>query len=234
MIQLTERLQKIADSIQSGESVADIGSDHGYIPVYLYENGISDKIIVTDIRKDPLDIAKNNIYTRIARAGKLDFRMGNGLYVLRYEEVDAVIIAGMGGILIKDILSTDKKKSLSFNKLILQPRNAQDKLRQWLVENGFKIQDEKLAREGKYICEIIIAVPGTDHHYKDIYYEIGYKLIEKKDPLLKTFILRKIEIERKILKDTKNKDSEKAASQYEYSRNRIQKLEEVLKYVHSC
>ncbi len=234
MIRLTERLQKIADSIQSGESVADIGSDHGYIPIFLYEKGVPDKIIITDIRKDPLDIAKNNINSKIKNRDKLDFRIGNGLDALKYEEVDTVIIAGMGGILIRDIISRDKKKSLSFKKLILQPRNAQDKLRQWLVENGFEIKDEKLAREGKYICEIIIAAPGKDKHYEGTYYEIGYKLIEKKDPLLETFILRKIKIEERILTDTKNRNSEKAARQYEYSKDRIIKLKEVLRYVRSC
>ncbi len=230
MIRLTERLQKIADGIHIGERVADIGSDHGYLPIYLWEKRISNHIIVTDIKKSPLNIAKKNIRGYISKE-VMDFRLGSGLEILENAEVDTAVIAGMGGLLIMDILSKDISKSLSFKKIILQPRNAQDKLRKWLVQNGFKIAEENLAKEGKFICEIITVIPGKDKELEDIYYEIGIKLLENKDPLLEKFILKKIEIEKNILKDTKNKSSKNAVKQYEHSKNRVHQLEEVLNHV---
>lgn len=230
LVGFSDRLQTIANIITKGESVADVGTDHGYIPIYLYVEGISPKIIATDVNVGPIEIARNNIQSVIPD-NTIETRIGNGLEVIGIGEVDTIVIAGMGGLLITDILAKDIKKSLSYKKFILQPRNAQDKLRMWLVKNGFKIFDEYLVREGKYICEIIVACPGEDKVDKDIYYEIGYKLIEKKDPLLETFIHRKIQAEIHILNNTEKMQTDKAKRQHIWSLKRIEALKEVLNHV---
>ena len=154
MNKLTDRLQMLADEIKSGETMADIGTDHGFLPLYLWENGISPKVILCDISEPSLEKAK-------AAAGayqfgrELDFRVGDGLHVLQPGEVDAVVIAGMGGLLMRDILAEDPDKTASFPKFILQPRNHSAALRYWLVSQGFAIVRNQLVREGKFICEII-------------------------------------------------------------------------------
>ena len=155
---LTDRLQMIADEVQKGETMADIGTDHGFLPLYLWENGISPSVIMCDISEPSLAKAK-------AAAGayqfgrELDFRAGDGLKVLKSGEVDAVVIAGMGGLLIHDILAADMEKTCSFSKYIFQPRNHAAHLRYWLVSNGFSIVKNQLVREGKFICEVITVLP---------------------------------------------------------------------------
>ncbi|MCG8484580.1 MAG: class I SAM-dependent methyltransferase [Clostridia bacterium] len=231
MIRLTDRLQVIANHIQKGEKVADIGTDHGYIPIYIYQKNISDKLILTDINKGPMEIAVRNLRQHHIPQNHYDARIGDGLKPVKTGEVDTIVIAGMGGLLIKDILSYDMNKTKALKKLILQPRNAQDKLREWLLSNGFEILDESLVIEGKFICEIIVAVPGEGQPTEQIYYEIGKKLIEKKDPLLESFITRKINVEKSILKTTSQNDSKRSQNQYQLSKERIKKLKEVLDYV---
>ena len=163
MNNLTDRLQMIADEIETGETMADIGTDHGFLPLYLWECGISPHVIMCDISEPSLAKAK-------AAAGayqfghELSFRAGDGLTVLASGEVDAVVIAGMGGYLIRDILAEDPAKTMSFAKFILQPRNHAGALRHWLASNGFRIARNQLVREGKFICEIITVFPpkGSD------------------------------------------------------------------------
>ncbi|MBQ3321730.1 MAG: SAM-dependent methyltransferase [Firmicutes bacterium] len=154
---LTDRLQMIADEIKQGETMADIGTDHGFLPLYLWENGISPSVIMCDISEPSLAKAK-------AAAGayqfgrELDFRAGDGLKILKAGEVDAIVIAGMGGLLIRDILAADMEKTCSFRKYILQPRNNAAHLRYWLVSKRFEITKNQLVREGKFICEVITAL----------------------------------------------------------------------------
>ena len=147
---LTDRLMAMASQVEPGESLADIGTDHGYLPMYLYMEGISPKVIMADVSKGSLNKAKQNC-KEICPDGKFDFRLGNGLKVIKRGEVDNVAIAGMGGVLITEILGKDMGKTKTFKKLILQPRTAQGRLRFWLIKKGFDIVEEQLVREGRFI-----------------------------------------------------------------------------------
>lgn len=161
MNKLTERLQKIADNIEKGETMADIGTDHGFLPIYLLEKEISPRVIMTDISNLSLQKGEGNAGA-LQFGSCVDFREGDGLTVLEESEVDDIVIAGMGGLMIIRILSHDIEKSKSYKKVILQPRNNDGHLRYWLMNNGFKITVEMIAREGKYLCPIIVAEPGED------------------------------------------------------------------------
>ncbi|MCQ2545202.1 MAG: class I SAM-dependent methyltransferase [Clostridia bacterium] len=166
MNKLTDRLQLIADQIEKGETMADIGTDHGFLPLYLWEKGISPAVIMCDISEPSLAKAK-------AAAGayqfgtELDFRAGDGLKVIEQGEVDDIVIAGMGGLLIRDILAADMVKSCSFKKYVMQPRNNTGQLRYWLTVNGFDIVSNHLVREGKFICEVIVANPPKNPETAD-------------------------------------------------------------------
>ncbi len=206
MNKLTERLQKIADEIVKGESVADIGTDHGYLPIYLYEEGISEKVILADVSKGSLEKAQANCEKTHPEA-KFDLRLGDGLKVLAEAEVDTVVIAGMGGLLMTEILGYDTKKSHSFKKFILQPRNHVGELRFWLSENGFTIVNEQLVKETRFFCEILTVVNGTPEidverlkaDPSSIMWEVSETLLEFKPELLKPYIDRKIAKEKVIL-----------------------------------
>ena len=103
MIKLSDRLKSIADEIKKGETVADIGTDHGFLPVYLWENHISPHVIMTDISPASLKKAEDNCQTEYPGI-KFDLRTGDGLEPVRPAETDAVVMAGMGGLLMSEIL----------------------------------------------------------------------------------------------------------------------------------
>ena len=207
---LTERLAAIANEIEKGESVADIGTDHGYLPMYLTKEEISPKVIMADISKGSLNKARRNCRELMPEV-KFDFRNGNGLRVIKKGEVDVIVIAGMGGNLICDILGRDLGKAKSCKKLFLQPRTAQGRLRAWLVRKGFDIVNEQLVREGRFICEIITAVPGEPRESiklnlepESIKWEMPYWVANLKNPLVNEFISYKIDRENRILKSMEN------------------------------
>lgn len=161
MVKLSDRLQMIADLIEEGQTVADVGTDHGFLPIFLWESKKSPKVILADISKGSLQKAIDNVhmqnYNEETIKESFDFRLGNGIQILENGEVDAIVIAGMGGILMTEILGENLEKTKSMKKIILQPRNGQGKLRWWLINNGFILKEEKIVREGKFICEIICA-----------------------------------------------------------------------------
>lgn len=207
---LTDRLQAIADQVEKGDVVADIGSDHAYIPIYLMKEGIADKVIVTDISKDALKISRKNCAAMLPKV-KFDFRQANGLRALRGDKVDTVIIAGMGGYTIKNILAKNLSKAKSVGKLILQARSAQGELRHWLIRKGFSIKKEILAEEGKFICEIMLVVPQEapeeyrlDYSPSAIQWEVPSWLRQADGPLLADLLERKLEREKRILQSMDN------------------------------
>ena len=154
MIKLSERLECIANRIDKGETVADIGTDHGYLPIYLWENKISPKVIMADISKGSLQKAKDNC--KLSQPDfDFDCRLGDGLEVLKPHEVDTVVMAGMGAFLIIEMLEWDIIKTRTYKKFILQPRNNLGELVKWLKDNNFNINNYDLVKEGKRICEIL-------------------------------------------------------------------------------
>lgn len=163
-MRLSKRIYAIADKVIAGDSVADIGTDHGYVPMLLMKNGISPRVIMTDISEGSLAKAKETFAAcRLEdRVSESDFRLGDGLQTLESGETDEVIIAGLGGHTIKSILADDEAKARSFRRLILQPRKHSGTLRYYLYTHGWDIESEGLAKEGKFACEIITAVPGKD------------------------------------------------------------------------
>jgi tRNA (adenine22-N1)-methyltransferase len=219
MTKLSDRLEKIYARIGRGERVADIGTDHALLPIALYERGLTRALILSDIRPGPIEKARANIGRRLPGAA-LDIRLGGGLEPLECGEADVVVIAGMGGLLIADILSADPGTTRSFGRYILQPRNAADSLRVRLAELGFVIFDEVLAEEGRLICEILCASPGPGQTPAEgcagadasqaggaeailaaggLSAEISPLLVRKGDPLLPLWIERKIKTEEGIL-----------------------------------
>lgn len=154
-LKLSDRMQAIANHVDPEDVVADIGTDHGYIPIWLTINNKCRYAILADINEGPLEKAAESI-RKYAADEVYDIRLGSGIEVLSPGEADTVIIAGMGGILIKNILSADIEKTKLFKKMILQPRNNSDVLREWLKSlEGFSITCEEVVREVDKYSEII-------------------------------------------------------------------------------
>ena len=192
-MKLTDRLLKIASLVDNGKRIADIGTDHGYIPVYLLNQNKIQYAILGDVNKGPLENARKEV-TRNKLQDKVDLRLGSGIEVLKENEVDEIIIAGMGGMLINNLLKANEKVEL----------------RMFLYQNGYKILDEHLVREEHRLYEIIVCkYEGLEPQEIDpIYYEIGLKLIENNDPLLNDFIENKIRINQNVLKKLEGKEGQ--------------------------
>ena len=224
---LSERLKAIASFIPKNSIVADIGTDHGYLPVYLIEKGISKKVIATDISINSLEKISQLVKTK-GLEERIDIRQGNGLGVLKAFEVDTLVIAGMGGLLIKDILDNNKDIANSVVNFILQPNVASKELREYLYANSFEIVDEKLVKESGKFYEIIYAKKGKAYIKEDLYLEIGEKLFLNRDPLLKEYIQHKVSVAESIIAELKAVNSEKGRERYEELMEKVKAYKEVL------
>lgn len=229
-MKLSERLQLIADEINKGETMADIGTDHGFLPLYLLESGKCPKAVMVDISSGSLKKAEDNCKV-LHPERQYDLRLGNGIDVLQDGEVDVVVIAGMGGLLIADILDWDLSKSRSIKRYILQPRNNVGRLRHWLAEKGFRISKESLVREGKFICEILTVDSGFPKSKESAQYSAAYdypdSLLTCRNHLTKEYLERKLEIEEKIYINI-SAHSKSAEAETISCRERINRLEHLL------
>jgi Predicted SAM-dependent methyltransferase len=138
--------------------LADIGSDHAYLPVQLVEQKVIDFAIAGEVAKGPMSRSKADI-EKFGLQKKIDVRLGDGLAVINESDnIDTVVIAGMGGILIQDILTRATKEQLTHVKtLILQPNIGEPLVRKWLMDNNFEIIDEDILEEDHHDYEIIKA-----------------------------------------------------------------------------
>ena len=193
------RLKCIANQIDLCHSVGDIGTDHGYIPIYLVNQGKCKTAIASDINKGPVEKARFNIAIQNME-NVVTCRLGAGLSILKPGEVDSVIIAGMGGNLIKDIIENDLEVFKSMDYAVLQPVQNAEILRKYVLEKGFVIIDEDLCKDEHKYYEIIKVKFGVHPIKKeDIFYEISEELIIKHHPLLKEYTNFKIKKYNKIL-----------------------------------
>lgn len=194
-MELSKRLKRIAEHVDKCESVADIGTDHGYIPIYLVKEGICKKAIASDINKGPIEKAKVNVAFE-GVSNKVKCLLGPGLNPLKVGEVNGVILAGMGGNLTRDILLADMDKVKKYDFIILQPAQNPEVLREFLYKNDYEIIDEDLIKDEGRFYELF-KVKYNENSEKLVFedeleYEVSPLLREKGHPLFKEFIEEKI------------------------------------------
>lgn len=147
-IHLTPRLAMVAAMVPQGTRLADIGTDHAYLPAALVQEGKISRAIAADLRSGPLDRARQTVLEQ-GLGEQITLRLCDGLSGIRPEEADTVVIAGMGGETIAAILAAAPWTREHGTRLILQPMSSMDDLRQWLEENGYTIEREELTHEGE-------------------------------------------------------------------------------------
>lgn len=190
---LTKRLAAIADFIPPGAVVADIGTDHALLPIYLVEKGICPKIVATELNVKPYRSACMAV--RLHGLGdKIVVRQGDGLHPLLPGEAEVIVLAGLGGNTIRQILTDAPEILARVRRLILQPMVDAGDLRLWLVENGCRLVDETLVEEGGHLYVILVAEPGRETVSDPLLLEIGPRLLEKRHSLLPAY-LNKIKAE---------------------------------------
>ncbi len=231
-VQLTNRMKKVADMVSHGGVVADIGCDHAYVSIYLIKNAIANNVIAMDIRTGPLKIALENVNKYECDKG-ITVVQSNGLEKLNKGQVDSIIIAGMGGILIASILEEGKEVLGEDIELVLQPQSDYQLLREKLHELGFEIIEEDMLVElGKYY--VIIKAKKSDdkdiNYNQLVYYKYGKLLLEKKHIILKEFLQKEEAAFQKVLNGLVDNDSLKVLNRKNEIEEEICIIKEALKF----
>lgn len=232
-MELSLRLQTICNMIDGCKTIADIGTDHGYIPIYLIKNKICKYAIACDINKGPLEKAKENIRME-GLEDNVSLRLGSGFDIITPGEANAAIIAGMGGHLIKDLIESGMEVFKSLDYLILQPVQNPDVLRKYIYDSGFEVIKEELCIDEKIFYEIIKIryanknAENVKEIQNDIFYEVSYDLIKQNHPLVNEFVQYKINKYNNILEYIKE-DSSLANLRKKEVKEKIYKLEELLR-----
>ena len=156
---LSPRLQAVADLVPAGARLADVGTDHGRLPVWLIQHGVIDRAVCSDLRAAPLSRARA-LAERWEVSDRISFRLCDGLSAIQPQEAETVTIAGMGGETIADILQAARWTREAGHQYILQPMSGLDGLRRYLSANGFSIRRELLVEEGETLYVILLAEPG--------------------------------------------------------------------------
>ena len=186
-IKLDSRLSSVASLVRKGSVAADIGTDHGYLICWLIQNGISPCGIASDLRKGPLENAKSTV-TDCGLSDKVELYLSDGLKELPENCAEDIVIAGMGGILIADIISQAKWLYNKKIRIIAQPMTHAEILRKFLVENGFRIIEEKTSTDGKHIyCALCAEFCGDTSVCDDSYYYLG-ELLNNSDDITKKYV----------------------------------------------
>lgn len=229
-MKLTNRLMKITTLVSKGSKIADIGTDHGYIPIYLLLNNTIESAILADINKGPLENAREEVIKNKLES-KVDLRFGNGIRVLKDGEVDEIIIAGMGGVLISEIINADLCICKGVKKLILQPMQASSDLRKYLMKNKFQIIDEHLVSEDFRIYEILEVKYNeniSNFDMEEIYFDVPEQLLKKEDTLVDKFIEKKIFECKSILNKLGDSNNDSIRDRREFVMSKLRKLESIL------
>lgn len=182
MIPLNQRLKTVAQYIQH-ERLADIGSDHAYLPLYALENNLIVSAIAGEVVKGPFDAAVQNV-KRYHADKSIDVRLGNGLEVIEPGEVDVITICGMGGPLIAEIITAGKDKLINQPRLILQSNIHTEAVRRALVSLHYEIIAEDIIKEKKHTYEIIVAEYAKNKvKYTDKEFKFGPFLLHNKNDI---------------------------------------------------
>lgn len=200
---LSERLAKVASYVPTGAVVADIGSDHAYLPCYLVHEGIAKRAVAGEVVKGPYESAVKQVRQE-GLTDKVTVRLADGLAAVQPTDgVDTVTIAGMGGPLIADILTKNPESLTRVTRLVLQPNIHAKAVRQWAIENGFALLEEAILEEDSKIYEVLVLQRG-DMQLNEAELLFGPHLLQAKEAPFRKKWLRELAQWQKILQSTAN------------------------------
>lgn len=188
-LQLQPRLQLLADLVPQGARLADIGTDHGYLPVWLLQRGRISSAIAADVGYEPLQHAVRTAQEQ--EVSGVEFRLCDGLRGITADEVDTVVIAGMGGETIIHILeAAEWTKMPGAYTLLLQPMTKAAELRRWLTDNGYYFTAERLVFDKDFIYPVMLVTGGEQPELTELQVRYGVDL--DRDPLYGDYLQREI------------------------------------------
>ena len=188
-MKLSPRLKAAADYVRCGKKIADIGTDHAHLPIYLVENGICTSAIGSDVRPGPIANAEINV-KNAGFSDKISLRLASGLDKVEPDEADDIIFSGMGGILIAELIEKAPWLKDGDKHLILQPQSHAEILRSYLTQNGFRIEKENICEDsGRVYCIMSVYFDGEIRTYPE-WYEYYGEIPSCTNPLAKEYLLR--------------------------------------------
>lgn len=221
------RLETIAQLVPRGSVLADIGTDHAYLPVWLIEQGKIERAIAGDIAAGPCQAAR----ATVAQHGlqqKVEVRMGSGLAVLKPGEAGCITIAGMGASTMISILEADMAVAESAELLVLQPMAGAASLRAWLTSHGWQLVEEELVDDAPHFYEIISARRGVSPELSAVERAVGPVLLAKGHVLLQEQIARQLASCEQLLTGMGKSERARASAKYQEA-EALYKALEVLK-----
>jgi tRNA (adenine22-N1)-methyltransferase len=237
LLRLSRRLMALAQMVPRGAKIADIGTDHAFLPCYLLKEHITPAAIGVEVNKGPYQKACATI-EEYGLQEKIEIRLGNGLTVIKPGEIDVVIIAGMGGAVIRDILERSPQLVVSLDKLIIQPMKGAELVRYWLIDHGWLINEEELIYEDKQYYQIIGAKQKKQGEHRkndftltEIEAIYGPLLLKKRHPLLVDLVEKDIKGWQEILNELAKSDKEGAKLRFLEYRQKLQELKELRKWL---
>lgn len=233
-IELSKRLQLVRSYIADQSNVADIGADHAYLLLSLAEQGKLGKGVVGELNDGPLENARRQI-ERSGLSAQIDVRKGDGLAVLKPQEVDTIVLAGMGGTLIARILERGREKLVGVKRLVLQPNVGGNQVRVWADQNGWHLVAESLVEDAGILYEVIVLEPGEkpeqyidEQFTKEELLAIGPLLWQQKHPLLVKKCKSERESCQRIIKQLAKGKSAQALQKTEEIRRQMNTWERVI------
>lgn len=214
IFKLSERLKLCADMVSPQSKIADIGTDHAYIPIWLALNSIITSALACDIRSGPLENASKNI-EKYSLSNVIDTRLSDGLLNVRENEVNEIIIAGMGGNIISNILSSCTWKNKKDKIFILQPMKYEERLRDFLAKNGYIIEKENATIcSGKVYTAMKVIYTGIPQKIENYEKYIGKLSEDFSYPAARAYIRKQIKNLENHLKGAKSENLEQLQNYY--------------------
>lgn len=224
---LTPRLKKIADLVKPCQTVADIGTDHAYLPVFLVMNGRCRSAIASDICQGPLDRAAATI-EKYGQNHLVKVRLGSGVNTLVLNEADTIIIAGMGGLIISEILKSRPEIFSNAKQIIVQPMSSVSELREILFDIGYTIENEYLAKEDRKLYNIFSLKPiKADNPPTEVDIFIGKALIETMPEHFSEYLEKRKKKLRNIIEGLKKSSAENSIEKLKKASNLMEAIEKI-------
>ncbi len=224
--EISERLLAVAQCVDCTVT-ADVGTDHGYVPIYLCLTGKTTHAFGSDVRKGPLQKARENV-EKYQLSDRITLRLGSGLAPYAPGEVPSVVMAGMGGMLMMRLMEESPAVVDALEEMVLSPQQDIPELRRFVHEKGFCIAEEKMLKEGGKYYHILHCKRGKERYEREMEYLFGKCLLDMREPLLKEFLLAEEKRLKTVLRRLTAGKSEKAQARAEEVNREMAYIKEAL------
>lgn len=246
-VQISERLKSLCNMVTPGSRVVDVGCDHGFVSIYLVQQGICPGALAMDVRSGPLSRAQEHV-AEYELAEYIETRLSDGLLAYQVGEAQSLICAGMGGRLMEKILTESREKARSLEELILQPQSELREFRIFLKQDGYKLLDEHiLCEDGKYyfLMKVRPECKGAEKvsaevtekaddgmadctGSEELSLRYGELLLERRDPVLKEFLQESLQNMQQIEQNLMKNENERARCRLEEIKGEIACMRQAL------